>query len=82
MSNKKRIFDDSVVQESINHMLSEGELTKTSVIVEIKGGACIGVHNTVDGHFLFDWDDIEEEDNTEFKERLFKAMMERLDEKV
>ena len=82
MSNKKRIFDDSVVQESINRMLSEGELTKTSVIVEIKGGACIGVHNTVDGHFLFDWDDIEEEDNTEFKERLFKAMMERLDEKV
>ena len=82
MSNKKRIFDDSVVQESINHMLSEGELTKTSVIVEIKGGACIGVHNTVDGHFLFDWDDIEEEDNTEFQERLFKAMMERLDEKV
>tara|TARA_B110000971_G_C19961288_1_gene478103 strand:- start:608 stop:856 length:249 start_codon:yes stop_codon:yes gene_type:complete len=82
MSNKKRIIDDSEVQESINHMLSEGELTKTSVIVEVKGGACIGVHNTVDGHFLFDWDDIEEEGNTEFQEKLFKAMTERLDEKV
>ena len=72
----------SDVTDEINRMISEGRLTKTSVIVEVKGGACIGVHNTVDGHFLFDWDSIEEEGNTEFQEKLFKAMTEMLDEKV
>jgi len=72
----------SDIADEVNRMVSEGKLTKTTVIVEVKGGACTGVHNLVDGYFLFDWDSIEEEGNTEFQEKLFKEMTEILDEKV
>tara|TARA_R100001369_G_scaffold989_1_gene3444 strand:+ start:237 stop:506 length:270 start_codon:yes stop_codon:yes gene_type:complete len=72
----------SDIADEVNRMVSEGILTKTTVIVEVKGGACTGVHNLVDGYFLFDWDSIEEEGNTEFQEKLFKEMTEILDEKV
>jgi len=83
---KADIVDEMIlksdVTDEINRLISEGILTKSSVIVEVKDGACIGVHNLVDGYFLFDWDSIEEEGNTEFQEKLFKAMTEMLDEKV
>ena len=54
------------------------EISKDTIIIEVKGGLVQEVHNDPNGYIIFDWDNIEEEDNTQENKELLKSYLTQL----
>ena len=54
------------------------EISKDTIIIEVKGGLVHEVHNDPNGYIIFDWDNIQEEDNTQENKELLKSYLTQL----
>ena len=52
------------------------DIPDDTILIEVRGGMLIDVHNDPNGYMLFDWDSIEEQDSVEFHKKVLEKLLE------